>query len=66
MSGTLKPGSLQGRMRGYFEANPGEVLSYEDAAAKFGVTVLSVRYAMRELSKRGELATMFVICRTPP
>lgn len=56
------PNSIQGRLRGYFAANPGEALTYEDAAVKLDVPVLSIRYAMRELSKRGELTTMTVIC----
>jgi len=49
------PDSLQGRLRAFFDANPQEELTLEDAAVKFDATDRSVVHAVHALRRAGVL-----------
>lgn len=59
--GMYVPGSLQDRIRKFFEANADEELTYSDMAAKFGCTPGGARNAVREMRDMGELESIHVI-----
>lgn len=65
MSGTIKPDSKVGRIRAFFEANPDEELTYPDIMAKFGLTHVEARTAVKLLRERKQLETVHVIRATP-
>jgi hypothetical protein len=50
------PDSLTQRMLAWFEDNPGDGLTVEDCATKFGVDLESARHALQHLVKRQKLA----------
>lgn len=58
-------GSLIHRIREWFIANPGEYLSYSDAAVKFGITEIQVQQAMSKLRAEGVCETAHVCWTTP-
>lgn len=65
MSGTIKPDSNVGRVRSFFEANPDEELTYADIMAKFDLTHVEARKAVKQLRDRKQLETVHVIRATP-
>ena len=65
MTGTIKPDSKVGRIRAFFAANPDEELTYSDIMAKFGLTHVESRKAVKLLRDRKQLETVHVIRATP-
>jgi hypothetical protein len=47
----------------YFDANPGEELTYEDALLKFGMTYRACVVAVQRMVAHGELETPKIIRR---
>jgi hypothetical protein len=48
-----RPDSLRQKLRGWFEANPGELLSMDDIAARFDVTRAAAASAVETLRAEG-------------
>jgi hypothetical protein len=58
--------SLRSRIRGFFEANPGELLTFADIAAKFDCTEQQAKDCVKGLIRAGvPLATTFVVGAKP-
>jgi hypothetical protein len=52
---------IRTRIREFFEDNPGEVLTYDDAAVKFGCTREQALRAVEYLRAAGEVCTRVVV-----
>lgn len=63
--GMYVAGSLQDRIRKFFDANTDEELTYADMAKKFGCHPDSARNAVREMRDMGELESVHVVRRRP-
>lgn len=52
-------------MRRFFQENPGEVLTFDDIAAKFGVSRMQARVACGHLREKGVIVTEVVAMVNP-
>jgi Fic family protein len=55
------PTSLCGRIRSFYEANPGEELTFPDVETKFGCTATQARSAVQQLEKQGVIEKVVVL-----
>jgi len=60
---TPKTESARARMARFFDANPDEELTLDDALEKFGGTRGSMKTLLWDMRKRGEIETVTVIRR---
>jgi len=56
-----EPHSLAGRLREFFDANPGEELSYTDIAVKFSISRNTAYNVVRQLEQQGHLEAVYVV-----
>jgi hypothetical protein len=61
-----RPSSALGRMRKFFEDNPGEELTYEDVSTKFGCTPRVAQIRITQAVREGWLRRETVIRFNPP
>ena len=62
----LKSDSLPGKIRAFFEANPDEMLTYDDMIVKFGTTRKRAIRAVGQVSRQGLASTVVMIVAGKP
>lgn len=53
--------TVSARIREFYEANPDEELTYADVTEKFSCTYAQAYHAVKHLSRRAEVETVYVI-----
>jgi len=56
---------MKNQIRDWFLANPGEILTYADIAARFNMTQHQARCAVRALRREGLLDSAVMVFKVP-
>jgi len=56
---------MKNQIRDWFLANPGEILTYQDIAARFNMTQHQARCAVRALRREGLLDSAVMVFKVP-
>jgi len=56
---------MKKQIRAWFLANPGEILTYQDIAARFNMTQHQARCAVRALRREGLLDSAVMVFKMP-